>query len=239
MSLGQQMDGCGQCMKYTLFAANLVCFLGGLAVLAVGAWTVADSSYMSRLLGTDLFMSTAYILIAAGIIIALLAFLGCFGAIKEVKCMLITYAFLMFLIFVVLLVGGILGYVFRGEVQDKIRSAMTHSMEKYNKEEAYQETWDDTQRTLKCCGIDKPSDWKNYGGFNNNNEVPESCCLQNREKECVQSPNGQNSYQDGCFDVVLDYAQSHAKLIGGVGIGIAILLLTGIIFSCAVFKSIE
>ena len=35
---------------------------------------------------------------------------------KEIKCMLLTYFILLFLMFVVLLMGGVLGYVFRFQV---------------------------------------------------------------------------------------------------------------------------
>ena len=35
---------------------------------------------------------------------------------QESKCMLLTYFVLLFLLFVILLVGGILGYVFRQQV---------------------------------------------------------------------------------------------------------------------------
>lgn len=58
--------------------------------MAVGIWTCVDHAYMEQLLGTNLYMSAAYILIATGVVVILISFLGCFGAVKEIKCMLLT-----------------------------------------------------------------------------------------------------------------------------------------------------
>lgn len=74
-----------------------ICFLsrqvGGIVVMAVGIWTCVDHAYMEQLLGTNLYMSAAYILIATGVVVILISFLGCLGAVKEIKCMLLTVRF--------------------------------------------------------------------------------------------------------------------------------------------------
>ncbi|XP_029604124.1 tetraspanin-8 [Salmo trutta] len=51
------------------------------------------------------------LLIAAGVIIMVLGFLGCWGAIKENRCMLILFFIGLLLIFILLLIAGILGAV--------------------------------------------------------------------------------------------------------------------------------
>lgn len=61
--------------------------------MAVGIWTCVDHAYMEQLLGTNLYMSAAYILIATGVVVILISFLGCLGAVKEIKCMLLTVSF--------------------------------------------------------------------------------------------------------------------------------------------------
>lgn len=58
--------------------------------MAIGIWTCVDHAYMEQLLGTNLYMSAAYILIATGVVVILISFLGCLGAVKEIKCMLLT-----------------------------------------------------------------------------------------------------------------------------------------------------
>ena len=84
--------------------------------LSVGVWTMVDKSFIDTLLRNDLYMSAAYVLVISGIITTLLSGFGCFGAIKKVKCLLLTYFALVFCIFLILLVAGCLGYVFRKQV---------------------------------------------------------------------------------------------------------------------------
>ena len=45
---------------------------------------------MNELLGTNLFMGAVYVLIVTSIIICILSFVGCMGAAKEVKCLLLS-----------------------------------------------------------------------------------------------------------------------------------------------------
>lgn len=72
---------------------------------------------MERLLGTNLYVASAAILIVTGSIVAIISFLGTFGAYKEIKCMLLTYFVILFMLFIVMVTAGILGYVFRLEVK--------------------------------------------------------------------------------------------------------------------------
>lgn len=64
--------------------------VSSIAILVLGIWTVVDRPYLERLLGNEMYMTAAYILIATGCIIFFISFLGCFGALKEIKCMLLT-----------------------------------------------------------------------------------------------------------------------------------------------------
>ena len=141
--------------------------------MAVGIWTIVDHAYMEQLLGTNLYMSAAYILIATGIIVILVSFFGCMGAVKEIKCMLLTvstcpasgrfqnvnvfclffvivfqYFIVMFGIFVTMLVGGILGYAFRSNVKMSMRTRMYSSLSEYGTMRATTDSWDFTQSTV-------------------------------------------------------------------------------------------
>lgn len=90
--------------------------IGGLVVFSIGVWTLSDKSFMERLLGSNLYVASAAILIATGVVVTIISFLGTLGAYREIRCMLITFFVILFLIFIVMLVGGILGYIFRSEV---------------------------------------------------------------------------------------------------------------------------
>lgn len=48
---------------------------------------------MARLLGSDLYVSSAVILVTSGGLVICVSFLGCIGAFKEIKCLLLTVSF--------------------------------------------------------------------------------------------------------------------------------------------------
>jgi len=66
-------------------------------------------------------VASASLLIAAGVIVAIISFLGSLGAYKEIRCMLLTFFVILFFIFLLMLIGGILGYVFRNQVMILVR----------------------------------------------------------------------------------------------------------------------
>lgn len=68
--------------------------VASIAILVLGIWTVVDRPYLEQLLGSEMYITAAYILIATGCVIFFVSFLGCFGALREVKCMLLTVSHL-------------------------------------------------------------------------------------------------------------------------------------------------
>lgn len=46
--------------------------------------------WIGELVGNDLLTGAIYVLLAGGIIVAVISFFGCVGASREVKCMLLT-----------------------------------------------------------------------------------------------------------------------------------------------------
>ncbi|XP_022239039.1 tetraspanin-9-like [Limulus polyphemus] len=170
------VEGCGKIIKYAMIIANFIILVCGVAVFSVGVWILADKSYMERLIGSSMYVSSAAILIASGVIVVVISFLGCMGAYKEVKCMLITFFVILFIIFIIMLVGGILGYVFRDEVDEKMKKEMLKSIPLYGNESAVTEAWDRVQ-------------------------------------------------QNDCYDKTDMFVKDHALIIGGVGVGIACVLV--------------
>lgn len=71
--------------------------LAGVAILGVGIWVKVDSGSVLNFLGkidnmpTELsqVLNVGYLLIAVGILLVIIGFLGCCGAMKESKCMLL------------------------------------------------------------------------------------------------------------------------------------------------------
>lgn len=114
-------------------------------MFSIGVWTLNERSFMERLLGTNLYVASAAILIVTGSIVSISSFLGTFGAYKEVKCMLLTYFTILVVLFIVMITAGILGYVFRLEVDDRTKQEMASSIRLYGNESQVTKAWDKVQ----------------------------------------------------------------------------------------------
>ncbi|CAL4122805.1 unnamed protein product [Meganyctiphanes norvegica] len=248
MGRGVEMDGCGKCVRFLMFAINFAIWVGSLALLVLGVWTIVDRPYLEQLLGSDMYITSAYILIATGCIIFFVTFLGCFGALKEIKCMLLTYFILVLLLFICLLIGGALGYVFSDKATMTINNSMIATMKQYkeDKPSPIKDAWDETQQAMKCCGINDYGDWsKNNNGYGNKAgkpKVPWSCCKYDQETEspidCTAAPTDENAYISGCKMKAANFVKGHALIIGGVGIAVALVMLLGLVLSSLLFKMI-
>lgn len=63
--------------------------LCGIAVAAMGAYTIFNTEDLSALIGDSLLKKGAYLLLAAGGAVILVSTVGCFGALTENKCLLV------------------------------------------------------------------------------------------------------------------------------------------------------
>lgn len=144
------------------------------------------------------------------------------------------YFILLFLIFVTMLIGGILGYVFREKVELTMKQEMYSSIKLYGTRRQVTSAWDITQTRLRCCGVETFRDW--YG------KIPISCCQEIdgvQRKPCQDNPSLSNVYPKGCYEVGSWFIRERAAVIGASGIIVAILLLFGMVFSCMFFNMIE
>ncbi|KAI4480676.1 PREDICTED: CD151 antigen [Polistes canadensis] len=241
MGYGTEMDGCGRFMKYSLFFTNFIIFIGGVVITGLAIWAFVDKvPYIGDLIGNDLLTGTVYVLLAGGILVSIIAFFGCVGASREVKCMLVTYFIIVFLLFVTILIGGILGYVFSEKLVNTLEREMSGSLRLYDHRKSVRDTWDTTQTQLHCCGVHTWRDWGHHGL-----RVPQSCCREvqpGQRFNCsagTDTVNPSNAYLEGCLNRTQIYMQQHAAVMGGAGIAVACLMFFGMVFSCALFKMIE
>lgn len=234
MGYNGTVEGCGRGVKYGMYITNGLILLGSLVVFGLGLWIIIDNSFANELLGTNLFAGAVYVLTGTALLSIATAVLGYFGAIREVKCLLLMYFIILFIIFVTMLIGGILGYVFREKVVFTMKQEMTSTIRLYDSRKFVKRAWDETQERLRCCGVDYFRDWKG--------RVPESCCKEiyrGQKMPCVSFPTLDNIYNDGCYNVTATYLQKHAAYISGAGIGLAFVMIFSLIFSCILFMVIK
>ena len=68
-------------------------------MLGVGIWLAVDRSFMTYIIGSDLYSVAIYMVLLGGGFVFFISFLGCCGAITENRCLLITVCVTVFILF--------------------------------------------------------------------------------------------------------------------------------------------
>lgn len=232
------VEGGMKCVKYLLFLFNLLFFLAGLGLIITGAVIQTKYSSYFDFFGNS-FGSVAVLLIIIGAIIFVIGFFGCCGAYKENYCMVMTFAVLLAIIFIMEIAAGIAAYVLRNQLQGEILKNMEKTMLNYGKVEGVTKTWDLVQHEVKCCGSTNYTAWEGKGNLTSNS-VPDSCCktfVQGCGKD--QITQAANIYTKGCVNGVLKFAKDNIYIVGAVGIGVAFVQIVGVMLACCLGRTIK
>ncbi|XP_015110265.1 CD63 antigen isoform X2 [Diachasma alloeum] len=223
------------CVKYLLFLFNLIFAITGVVFITVGGVILSYySGYRSFV--DNWFFAAPVLMIVVGVIVFLISFFGCCGAVKENHCMIITFSVLLLLIFALELGAGISGYMMRNEVGKMLLNRMNNSMSTYHTDGDVHNAWDTLQVDFKCCGINGSADW--WPVQFKQPKLPPSCCAEvSATAECDVNAVASNS--DGCLKKFKDTIENKAYILGGVGIGVALIQLIGVIFACFLARSIR
>jgi len=216
------------CIKYLMFVFNFVFVVCGIALIVVGA--VVQGKDFTQFLNNK-YVTAPTILIAVGVIIFVLAFLGCYGSVRENHCMVMTFGVLLFIIFVVEIAGGITAYVNRSELENVLRDNMNSTFQQ-NKPD-FKKLWAEMESKWECCGFEGPNDYENA-----TIELHSSCCPKSVPEHECRLGNKQH-YTQGCYSVFLDRVRSAVGAIGGAAIGIAVIELIGVMFACCLASAIK
>uniref|UniRef100_A0A8C4LLS3 CD151 molecule (Raph blood group) n=1 Tax=Equus asinus asinus TaxID=83772 RepID=A0A8C4LLS3_EQUAS len=196
---------CGTvCLKYLLFTFNCCFWLAGLAVMAVGIWTLALKSDYISLLASGTYLATAYILVVAGVVVMVTGVLGCCATFKERRNLL---------------------RLLNAELKENLKDTMT---KRYHQKghEGVTSAVDKLQQEFHCCGSNNSQDWRDSewirSGEAGGRVVPDSCC-KTVVAGCGQRDHASNIYkvEGGCISKLETFIQEHLRIIGAVGIGIA------------------
>ncbi|KAE8296233.1 CD151 antigen GP27 Membrane glycoprotein [Larimichthys crocea] len=243
---------CGTiCLKYLLLLFNLLFWLAGGAVLAVGVWTLVEKSEYISLLNSSFYSASAYILIAAGVIVIMTGIIGCCATLKEMKSLLIVYLCLLLCIFLLELIAGVLAFItyqecfpFCYQLDEELRQNLKVTMQlKYQQpgEESVTQAVDKLQQEFKCCGSHNSSDWTDSVWIQENERlVPDSCCKTPIDL-CGRRDHPSNIYkvEGGCIMKLEEFILSQLYILGAVGIGVAFLQLVGMMFTCCLYQNLK
>uniref|UniRef100_A0A8C7E951 Tetraspanin n=1 Tax=Nothoprocta perdicaria TaxID=30464 RepID=A0A8C7E951_NOTPE len=147
---------CLQCIKYLMFVFNLLFWLGGCGILGVGIWLAVTQGNFATLSSSFPSLSAANLLIVTGTFVMIIGFVGCIGAIKENKCLLLSFFIMLLIVFLLELTVVILFFVYTDKFRCCGVSNYTDWFEVYNT----------TRVPDSCClefsencGLHSPGTW--------------------------------------------------------------------------------
>ncbi|XP_014877555.1 tetraspanin 35 [Poecilia latipinna] len=241
--------GCFGFLKAMMVAFNGIIFLAGVAILGVGIWVKVDSGSIFSFLGKidnvpqeiHQVLNVGYLLIAIGGLLVVIGFLGCCGAIRESKCMLLLFFMIVLLVFIAEVAGAVVILVFRPQADalfEKIGTAAVANIKKdFGSSSDITGLWNTTMGTLKCCGFYNYTDFTESPYYTaHNNSYPPHCCPDS-------SPcNGTVAIEkntDGCFPKIKMLIDKNTVVIVGAGLGIAALEICAMIVSMTLYCRIK
>ncbi|XP_063111211.1 tetraspanin-8 isoform X2 [Cavia porcellus] len=209
------MAGVSGCLKYSMFIFNFLFWLCGTLILGIAIWirVSKDGNEVFSAGNSDVnpFIATN-ILIAVGAIIMILGFLGCCGAVKESRCMLLLTK----RILNETLYENVKVLMETGDSGKKFREAMTTFQKKF-----------------ECCGlVNGAADWGS-----NFDSIYESCACVNSSRNCI-SYKSKYVYKETCISLIKESVEKHIFIVIGIAFGLAVIEILGLVFSMVLYCQI-
>jgi len=214
-------------VKYLVFAFNLLFALTGIAIITVGAYIQASYHHYSNFVGED-FWTAPILLIVVGVIVFIIAFLGCCGAVRESHRMVLGFSIALILVFLFEIGIGIAGYTKHDQLKEILEKGFNRTMVDYKENIA---AWDLLQTELVCCGTNGPQDWEDVF---HNKTIPDTCC---NEALKVLPCTMEFAHKDGCMPKLLTLLDDKSVVLTAVGIGVALLQLIGLAYACCLYRA--
>ncbi|CAK9298424.1 unnamed protein product [Gordionus sp. m RMFG-2023] len=257
-------DPISKCVKYTLFFFNFLFWLCGCLFAAVGMYAFIEKEKILRD-AIDILFDPAILLMLAGTLVFVLTFLGCLGSLRENICMLKSFAYILFTLFLLLLIlGGLIFFSFYSDSKMRIvhtpNEILLKAVQRYRDDDDLRNFIDNIQIKFECCGVGTNGfrDWSMNPYFNCTPEnlsveqcgVPSSCCkrIENIQDNVMcgfhtvdktETEIKDKIYTSGCLKAISKWIEEHAILLGGTVMAILIPLLLAIFLSLRLAAQIE
>jgi len=218
------------CTKYLLFIFNLLFWLIGLALIAIGLWAKLDQDFIAKVMDvagdsdlaeelSNYITIMAIFIIVLGAIIACIGFFGCCGAMRQSRCCLGIFFFLLLICFLVTIVlGGFLMFVAAtANSTDDTSSTVRQWATEFGKmvwELMGDEGRASFEKANHCCGAD-------------NNLI----AIVKNYKCSITTGTTEN-----CMDKLIENVQNKFWISGGVILCIALIELIGMCMACVLYN---
>ncbi|XP_034626233.1 tetraspanin-4 isoform X2 [Lepidochelys kempii] len=198
---------CLQCIKYLMFVFNLLFWLGGCGILGVGIWLAVTQGNFATLSSSFPSLSAANLLIVTGTFVMIIGFVGCIGAIKENKGLLLS-------------------------IDKYAQQDLKKGLHLYGTDGniGLTNAWSIIQTDFRCCGVSNYTDWFEVY---NTTRVPDSCCLEFSENCGLHSPG--TWWKAPCYETVKIWLQENLLAVGIFALCTALVQILGLTFAMTMY----
>ncbi|XP_050781494.1 tetraspanin-16 isoform X2 [Gopherus flavomarginatus] len=230
-------------LKTVMICFNAIVFVVGCTMVGLGLWIKLGSTSFVRVLGATsvYFAHVGYFCIVVGSVVVMLGFMGCWGAVKENRCLLLMYFLIMLVIFNAEITAAVVVFAFtsfaRSIVLDKSLTALKKKYSGYKHDDIVSYGWNAFMLKLNCCGVHNYTDFSGSAfQIRTNLTYPKSCCKDPTSSAC----NGRNVSsvvinQEGCFPKLVSLIKEKSLLLGGAATGAALLELAAMMVSLMLY----
>ncbi|XP_030000844.1 tetraspanin-1-like [Sphaeramia orbicularis] len=244
---------CKGFLKIMMFIFNGAIFLAGAAILGVGVWAKVDTGSLLGFLsevdgappGLDQLVNVSYLLIAVGAVLLVIGFLGCCGAIRESRCMLLMFFCIVLIIFIAEVAGAVILLVYQGLAEDLVGSLENQIRkdisENYGPDNSVTSLWNATMKEFKCCGFTNYTDFDESPYYTEHGGLfyPVQCCNGTlTENGPCSKVNAEISNVDGCYSKLVQFIEENAVIIAAVALGIAALEVAAMVVSMILYTQV-
>ncbi|KAL5287325.1 CD63 family protein [Megaselia abdita] len=217
-------------VKYILFLFNFLCLVAGILLIVFGSLVLTNNDGIMKL-PVDFVEFPQGIPIAAivlGCVIFLISFLGCCGACKENNCMTVLYSICMLCLLILQIAFIVVVWVKQDDIINGINTSMAKAWEEAvkNPNDNYMNVY---QSAFQCCGVKSVQDYPDA-----QMPIPQTCCA-GSPATC----EADQAYKIGCESAFDSWWRLNINLVKYVGIGIGVIELIAVIFSCCLAGAIR
>lgn len=248
MEKQQVMKCCVHFWRILFIILNSLFLIIGLALVGLSIYLLASQNDLKFLTGSSI-GSGAVLILIAGLITAVISFIGVLGAIGMWPVLLIVYIVLLFVIVVLEIVAGILGFVYRTDLVDASAERAEDAIITYYPEGNVMFSSDVNfivdflQTEFMCCGYSGNSDWVGTPYENITGMFPDSCNCTTTTTESTEDMMdstctelgrvNQTIYSRPCNATFSQFITDNLIIVGGVGIAFGLFEVIGIAVAIA------